>query len=649
MLKTMRASFHQLKWTLFAVIIVFVLGFVFFSGSNWGGTGSSQVVARIGGKEISAVEFDRIYQNQVQRYREMYKGSFSPELARALDLPRQVLDGIIDRKLRLEAARRLNLRVSDEELARAIASSPYFQENGQFIGAERYAERLRLAGMLPETFEEGVREDLLVDKYTALVKASVAIPEADIRREFSAKNDKAKIEYIVVPASRLDSAVEPTEADLKTYYDKNKERYRAPEQRRANYLLVDRLKVRAKMPVSDPEIRAEYEAKKATFSVPEQVSASHILIAIDPKGGPDADAKAKAKAEALTVQAKAGEDFAKLASANTDDPSGKENGGQLPPFGRGQMVPEFEQVAFDMKPGEIRGPIKTSYGYHVIKLTAKTSATTRSLEEVRPSISGELADRKAYTETERLGKELAQRIRSLKTKSDEELRKLQSDVVTYNTTDWFSRTGPIEGIGPNAAFSNEAWALKIGDVTTVPIATPRGPAFVRPIAERPTAVQPFDEVKAKVTEDWKTERREKDALEKLEPAARELASGATLPALATRYETEVKTTSDFGPEGPVPDLGAAPRLVEAVFKTPAGQAGPPVPVPSGFVLFRVLTRTEADPATFDTQKVQLAESLRAKEADRLIRSVVAQMRADKKIEVNEEVLNSFLPATTKRS
>jgi parvulin-like peptidyl-prolyl isomerase len=221
-------------------------------------------------------------------------------------------------------------------------------------------------------------------------------------------------------------------------------------------------------------------------------------------------------------------------------------------------------------------------------------------------------------------------------------------VVTYNTTDWFSRTGPIEGIGPNAAFSTEAWTLKIGDVTSVPIATPRGPVFVRPIAERPTAVQPFDEVKAKVAENWKTERREKDALEKLEPAARELASGTTLAALAARYETEVKTTPDFGPEGPVPDLGAAPRLVEAVFKTPAGQAGSPVPVPSGFVLFRVLTRTDADPATFDTQKVQLADSLRAKEADRLIRSVVAQMRADKKIEVNEEVLNSFLPATTKR-
>jgi peptidyl-prolyl cis-trans isomerase D len=648
MLKTMRASFHQLKWTLFAVIIVFILGFVFFSGSNWGNDSASQIVARMGSDEISAVEFDRMYQNQVQRYREMYKGSFSPELARALDLPRQVLDGMIERKLRLEAAKRMNLRVTDDELARAIATLPVFQENGRFIGVQKYSEQLRLAGYLPETFEEGMREDLLVEKYTALVKATVAIPDADVRREFAARNDKAKIEYIVVPASRLETALEPSEADLTTYYEKNKERYRAPEQRRANYLLVDRLKVRAKVPVSDAEIRAEYEAKKESYAVPEQVSVSHILVQVEPGGGPDAEAKGKARAEALLARAKSGEDFAKLAQENTDDPTGKENGGQLPPFGRGQMVPEFEQAAFDMRPGEIRGPIKTSFGYHIIRLAAKTSPTTRTLEEVRPSISGELAERKAFAEMKRMAGELAAKVRGLTNKSDEELRKLQSDTVTYNTTGWFSRSGPIEGIGPNAAFSKEAWALKIGEVTTVPIDTPRGSVLLRPSAQRPSAIAPFDEIRAKIAEDWKAERREKEALEKLDPAARELASGTTLAALATRYETEVKTTADFGPGGPIPELGDAPRLSEAVFKTPAGQAGPPVPVPAGFVLFRVLTRTQADPAAFDTQKIELAESLRAKEAERLIRSIVAQMRADRKIEVNEEVLSSFLPAQGQR-
>jgi len=647
MLKTMRASFHQLKWTLFVVIIVFVLGFVFFSGSNMGGDMENQVMVRMGSDQISAAEFDRMYQNQIQRYREMYKGSFTPELARALDLPRQVLDGMIDRKLRVESAERLKLAVSDEELAREIAALPYFQENGQFIGAEKYSERLRLSGILPETFEEGLREDLLVRKYETLVKAGVAIPETEIRRQFSAQNDKATIEYILVPASRVETAVEPSEAELKAHYDKNRERYRSPEQRRANYLLVDTLKVRARVPVTDAEVRAEYEAKKATFAVPELLTVSHILTAVDPNAGPDADAKAKAKIESLVARLGAGEDFAKLARENTDDPTGKENGGQLPPFGRGQMVPEFENVAFELKPGEIRGPVKTSYGYHVIKLLAKTPAGTRTLEEVRPSLAGDLTERKAEAETERLAKELTAKIRASKPKSDEDLRKLQTDMVTYNSTEWFGRTGPIAGIGANPEFSNEAWSLKVGDVSGKPIATSRGPAFVRPLAERPAGVQPFEEVRAAVAENWKTERRERDAIEKLQPAARELASGTGLTALATRYETEVKTTPEFGPAGPVPDLGAAPRLLEAVFQTPAGQAGPPVPVPAGFVLFRVLARTQADPATYETQKAALADSLRAREAERLIRAVTLQMREDRKIEINEELLNTLLPPATK--
>ncbi len=152
MLKTMRASFHQLKWTLFAVIIVFILGFVFFSGSELAaGNASSQVIASVGRDQVSA---DRVRPpvpgTRSSDTGSMYQGSFTPELARALDLPRQVLDGMIDRKLRLEAARRLKLNVSDEELARAIVALPVFQENGQFIGRREVQSCCALAGMHPE-------------------------------------------------------------------------------------------------------------------------------------------------------------------------------------------------------------------------------------------------------------------------------------------------------------------------------------------------------------------------------------------------------------------------------------------------------------------------------------------------------------------
>ncbi len=575
MLKTMRNSFHHLKWTLFLVIAVFILGFVFWSGSSTDPNKAGQIVARVGNERITAVEFDRQYRAQVERYRQMYQGNFSPELERALDLPRNVLDAMIERMLRLEAARRLDLHVSDEELAQKLVTLPFFQDNGQFIGREKYERMLRSNGVLPERFEEELREDLLLEKYSGLVKASVVVPESELAREFAERNDKATIEYILVPAARLDSNAQPSEADLQAYLDKHKDRYRAPVQRKVKYLLIDRARVRSKITPTDAEIRAAYEQRKDSFNVPEQVNASHILIAVKAEGDANADAAAKARAEALAARAKApGTDFAKLANENTDDPSGKTSGGKLPPFSHGQMVPEFEQAAFSMAPGEIRGPIRTQFGYHIIKVESKTPARMRPLEEVRSTIAADLSEKQAAAEVERLSKELSEKLKGMSSASDDDLRKLQSDVVTYNTTEWGARGDAVQGIGANQKFADEAWTTSLGKVSATPITTARGVVFVKPTEERAAGVPPFAELRARLESDWKAERREKDALAQLEPASKELASGTTLASLAGRYGTEVKTTTEFGPGGPVPEVGTAPELVAAVFRTAQGQAGP---------------------------------------------------------------------------
>jgi peptidyl-prolyl cis-trans isomerase D len=640
----MRESFHHLKWTLFAVIIVFILGFVYFSGSGTGSRDATgQVIAQVGGDSISAVDFDRRYRAEVDRQQGTYQGKLSPELIRAMDLPRQVLEGMIDRLLRLEAARRLHLTVADEEVAASVMAFPALQENGHFIGNEKYEKFLRANGYSPERFEEEVREGLLLEKYATLVKASVLVPDAEIQREFSTRNDKASIEYIKIPASRLESNAPATDAELKAYFEKNKERYRLPEQRRIDYVLVDRAKVRAKTSVPEAEVKAEYESRKSSFAVAEQVTAAHILIKADPDKGPAADAEAKAKVEKLAEKAKTGEDFARLANENTDDPSGKANGGQLPPFSRGQMVPEFEQAVFDMKPGEIRGPIKTQFGYHIIKLVSKTPPRTRIFEEVRPQLEAELAERRAQAETERRARELSEKLKGMRNASDDELRKLRDDAVSYDTTPWVSRTDAIPGIGANQRFSEEAWAGKVGQISSTPITTSRGPAFVKPAEQRAAGLPPFEEVKNKVAADYQAERRDKEALEKLQSAAQELGSGGSLVTLAARYETEVKTTPEFSPGGPVPDIGVAPELSIAVFATAKGQAGPPVPVPGGYVIFRVVNRSAADAKALETQRAELTDALRARQADRLLRASIQQMRADKKVTVNEELLKSFLP------
>ncbi|MGH9316388.1 MAG: peptidylprolyl isomerase [Thermoanaerobaculia bacterium] len=647
MLKTMRDSFHHLKWTLYAVILVFILGFVYFVGSGAGSRDpGSQVIARVGDETISAVDFSRRYQAELDRQRGLYQGNLSPELLRAMDLPRQVLENMIDRILELEAARRLHLKVTDEEVAQAIVNISAFQDNGQFIGREKYERLLRSNGSTPERFEEEFRESLLLEKYSQLVRSSLLVPDAEVRREFASRNDKASIEYLRIPTGRLSNPTPPGDPDLKTYFERHRERYRAPEQRRIKYLLVDRSRIRAKIMIPETELRTEYERRTDSFRAPEQVNASHILIQIDPSKGETADADAKARAERILARARKAEDFAKLANENTEDPSGKGNGGQLPPFSRGQMAPEFDQAAFDMSPGEIRGPIKTRFGYHVIKLNFKIAAHVRPFEEVRAQLSSELTERRAEAETDRRARELAEKIRHIPNTSDEQLRKLQDDAVTYNTTEWVSRGAPIPGIGANARFSDAAWSSKLGQLDRNPVTTLRGPAFVKPAEQRPAGPPPFEEIRSRALEDLQAERRQKEASDALTPAVRELASGATMASLAARYETDVKTTPDFSPGGPVPEIGVAPELSAAVFATGKGQVGPPVPVPGGFVLFRVLSRTMGDPAAFEAQKADLSDGLRSREADRLLRSALGRLRGNQGVEINEDLLKSFLPEAT---
>jgi peptidyl-prolyl cis-trans isomerase D len=267
----------------------------------------------------------------------------------------------------------------------------------------------------------------------------------------------------------------------------------------------------------------------------------------------------------------------------------------------------------------------------------------QTFEEARGSLAADLAQRKAEAETSRQARELLEKLRKLPNESDEELRKLQSDTVTFNTTPWVSRGEPIPGVGANAQFSQEAFEGKLGRVAKTAVPTARGPAIVKPEEARPAGVPPLEEIRERLTDDWKADRREKEAIEKLEPAAREISAGTPLPQIAARYDTEVKTTPEFAPGGPIPEIGNAPQLSTAVFQTPKGQAGPPAPVPGGFVLFRVIERQSGDPKEFEAQRAELADAIRAREGEKLLRSSLQQLRADRKVEINEELLKSFLP------
>ena len=643
MLKVMRQSFQQLKWVLWFVVFVFV-AFIFVSWGR-GGLGNDRTtgeVASVRGEPITAVDFDRQYRQTEERYRQMYKGSWTPSLARAMDLPNQVLNGMIERRLLLETARKNGLTVSDRELAEKIQSMPAFQKNGEFVGSAAYADVLAANGLTVEQFERGFREDLAIEKLNGLVAASLVIPDAQLKEQFEAQNEKAKIEFVAVPPGRLATvqSAPPTDAELKSFYDKNRDLFRQPERRKIKYLLVEQSKLREKLKPSPAEIQAYYTAHADEFPSPERVHAAHILIKSDKNATPAQDAAAKKKAEDLLARAKKGEDFAALARQYSEDEGSKANGGDLGTFGRGAMVGAFDQAAFSMQPGEIRGPIKSDFGYHVIKVIEKFPAGKQTLVEATPRITSLLTQDQIKSAEARRAEALEKALP--KNPSDEDMRKLADDVVSFDASDWVSPQGVVPGVGYAPGLLKAVFAMKKGEVSPQAIPTPKGAAIVKVTDVKEPGIPDFPEAKTRVAAEYAKRTGEEHQIAAAQPLVAALRGGESLDDVARQFQTEVQKPAEFGKGAPVPGLGSAPALTAAVFRTAAGQVGDPVVVPGkGVVLFRVVSKNDFDPAAFEAQRGKLAEAARQQEAQRLIEAELSKLRAQEKIVVNQDYLKRY--------
>jgi peptidyl-prolyl cis-trans isomerase D len=642
MLKMMRQSFRHLKWILWFVVIVFV-AFIFVDwgmGRVRGDRSASGEVATVGGERITAVDFSRQYQQTQERYRQMYKDNWTPALAKALDLPNQVLNGMIERRMLIDAARRSGVRVSDAELSEKIQSLSALQRNGQFIGAREYSNLLAANGMTPDQFERDFRADMLIEKYNRLVAASLIVPDSEVESQFARQSEKAKIDYVLISPDHFEASAAPTEAELLAAFEKNKERYRQPERRKLKYLLVDETRLREKIRPTPAQLRAYYDAHPDDFPVSDRVHAAHILVKVDRNAKPDVDAAAKKKAEDLAARARKGEDFAKLAEKYSEDPGSKDRGGDLGPFARGAMVKVFEDTAFAMTPGQISDPVKSPFGYHVIKLIEKLPPGKQTFEEAAPKIVASLQQSAVKAEETRRSEALEKAV--TRKSSDEDLRKLADDVVSFDATDWITAQSVVPGVGYAPGFTKAAFELKNGEVSPHAISTPRGPAIVKVADVKAPGIPDFAEVKSKVAADVKGERTQQKALDSARPIEAELQGGSTLEAVAKKFGASVQSSPEFAKGAPVPSLGNSAALSEEVFRTPVGKPGGPVWVgPQGVVLFRVASRNEFDPAAFERQKGTIRESIRQQEAQKLIQADLARRRAGEKIVVNDEVLGRY--------
>ena len=633
MLKILRDNLKYLSWILWLVILVFVV-FVFVDfGGGLGGTNggrSGSVAVTVGDEIVSQKEFEREYRQLESQYREALGEQWSSEMAERMQLPRQALERLIDRSLMVAEARRQGIRVADADVAGAILEIPALQDaEGKFIGEAEYQRFLRGIGYTTREFEGAVRDDLVLRRFSTLLAAGVAVADADVERAWRDQNERAEIRYVLAPTSRHLADATPSAEEVERYFAAHAEEFRLPDRRAIDYLLVDEAKLRAAVTISPADLQSAFAARAEELSTPEQVRARHILVKVDDNR--DADA-ARARIAAIRARLARGESFEKLAAEHSEDPGSKSRGGDLGFFGRGAMVPAFEEAAFGGEPGQLVGPVETSFGLHLIQVVEKRAARTQPLAEVEGRLRAELAGERASTLAEQKAKELAERVAREKLATAEAWQALaDGETVVFLSTEPFGRDEIVPGIGRSAEFAGAAFGLE-PEAASQPVAVPRGWAILRLRESLPAKLPTLAEVETRVRAAAQRARANELAKAELERARATIGGGRSLAEVAAPLGLEVKESGELTRRGGVPGLGAADSLSQAALALEPGAVGGPVVVAQGAVLFEVVARTKFDAARFAAEREALRDSLRRDETERLTRALLTHRREEIGIE-----------------
>jgi peptidyl-prolyl cis-trans isomerase D len=632
MLDRMRRHRNWLKWSLGLVCLAFVIFYIpDFLRSSGADAAGSDTVAVVEGEQIRADEFRRTYQAQLQSYRAAYGGNMNEALLKQLGIDQQILQQMVDERAALAEAQRLGVKVSDEEVAQRIYSIPAFQENGTFIGTQRYQQLLasQRPPLTTSEFEENVRRSLAVDKLRQSLTEWVSVSDKELEQAYRRRNDKVKLAIVTFNADRYRPDVTASDADVSSYFAAHTADFKIPEKRKVKYLLIDVEALRAKVNVPPADVERAYNENIEQYTTPEQVRASHILLKSEGKD----DAAVKAKAEDVLKQAKSAADFAALAKKYSEDEANAKNGGDLDFFGKGRMVPEFDRVAFGMAPGQISDLVKTEYGYHIIKLTDKKPGGVKKLDEVRQQIAEQLAADRAQTQAATLGEQLEKQIK----KPADLDTDAKAEGLTVQETGFFARDEPILGVGSAPEMTARAFSMNPGGVSGL-LRTSRGFAFETVTEKKDGYVPKLEEVKDRVREEVVKQRAREMAKTQAAALAAKLKGAPDFEKAVKAAGADAKPTELLTRDSPLPELGTATDVLDAAFKLPEGAVSEPVSTDTGAAIFKVVEKHESTSQDITANKETFRDEVLNDRRNRFFSSYMQKAKQKMKIQVNREAL-----------
>ncbi|MEI8361715.1 MAG: SurA N-terminal domain-containing protein [Betaproteobacteria bacterium] len=618
-------------WVGKALLALITIPFALFGIDSYlNNVGNHVAVAEINGHSISVQEYSNALKNM--RDRLLSEGKADQSQLDSPEVKSIVLNQLISRQLLNNEIQRAKYAISDVQLSTYITGMPEFQKDGKF-SQEIYDKTLQQNHLSPSKFEAGMRNDLLSQQAQDGITKLGFVSNAQAGNAFKINNQQRLVTISEMKTNDFVSQVKIDPAQVKAYYELNKNKLVVPEQVKIEFLLLSATDMIKNVQVTDTEVQKYFEENASKFQGNEQRRASHILIGFGVSATAEQKLQAKAKAEELLAGIKKNKkSFEELAIKNSQDPGSAVKGGDLGVFGRGAMVKPFEDAAFSMKLNEVSNLVESEFGYHIIKVTEIIGASA-DFNTLKPQIKGDLMFKKAQ-------EEFAKQAEGFSNIVYEQSGSLEPAAKAYGgqvqKSDWLSRESGAKFFKGNdkimnLAFSNEV--LKDHRNSEAVEISPNNLASVRVVSYKPAAPRSFEEVKAGI-----------ESLLKLEAAAK-LASTKGAAALKDLREGKDVAGVEWIPEVTVTRKnaqGLTEVAMNQVFKTNVSK----LPAYSGvadskqgYLLVKVI-KVEAYVPTDDEAEKSAKSELNAALMSEYLSAYKQSLREKAKVTVNEKVLLS---------
>lgn len=602
------------------MLILIGVPFALWGIQNYFSSGKETPVAVVGDRDIFQRDVTRAYEQAIASL---------PGLSELDEkqIKRQALDRVIDDELIEQAARDQRLIVGDEAVKNAIQALPYFQTEGEF-DKEKYKTMLASQNLSPGQFADQVRRAMVMEQYQKAVADSALVSQWQVTNFFRLKNQQRQVEYVTFPLPKVNQPV--SDQAVADYYQQHRADFQEPETLTIDYVVLALDDLAAGVQPGDEELRALYKEQQGAFTVPEERHVSHILISAE-AGKPDADKAALEKARSARDRILKGEDFAKVAKEVSEDTVSAPKGGDLGTVSKGMMDPAFETVALSLARDAVSEPVRTPFGYHLIKVTALKPSSVKAYEDVKPELAKMFQRNAVDSRFYELGQKLTE--------------------MSYEHADSLDRAGqavqrPVERSRPftrergegiaaekvvrDAAFSDEVLNGKNSELLEL---GPEKVAVIRVYDRRLPAEKPLADVREQIVQRIRTDQAKEQTRVAAEDLLKKLDEGGTFPSLAKAAQVTLNTPAPIRRNAT--DLPAP--LVEAVFSATKPKERPisgMVPLEDGSqVVYLVKSVIEAIPATGDREVEMLKNYLENAAGRQQFAAWMAELRSAKDVYV----------------